>query len=220
MHDDDDDDDGDNCYEPPLSLFLSLFLSFSIYDSILTSFPSPSSFSPYPPATLGIPWFWSDWGQMTKCSLLSPSPLYQSFSLFLRRRWLEAHGRPSLPDPDSVAGPSVVHVVIECRSINHSKSSLKHSTGRHIRNLRAVIDAVERKIPNIKVTAQDFAQLNMSAQVALSHSAGVFVSMHGAGTTHIFHSAVGKPNCCALLELFPDESIEFMHAQGYGNLAR
>ena len=57
-------------------------------------------------------------------------------------------------------------------------------------------------------------------QVALSHSASVFVSMHGAGTTHIFHMAVGSPNCCALVELFPDATIEFQSAQGYGNLAR
>jgi hypothetical protein len=56
--------------------------------------------------------------------------------------------------------------------------------------------------------------------VALSHSAGVVVSMHGAGTTHIFHAALGQPNCCALVELFPDTSIELHAAQGYGNLAR
>ena len=44
--------------------------------------------------------------------------------------------------------------------------------------------------------------------------------MHGAGTTHIFHSAIGQPNCCALIELFPDPTIELHTAQGYGNLAR
>jgi hypothetical protein len=57
-------------------------------------------------------------------------------------------------------------------------------------------------------------------QVALSHSAGVFISMHGAGTTHIFHAALGQPNCCALVELFPDTTVELHAAQGYGNLAR
>jgi hypothetical protein len=44
--------------------------------------------------------------------------------------------------------------------------------------------------------------------------------MHGAGTTHIFHAALGQPNCCALVELFPDTNTELHAAQGYGNLAR
>jgi hypothetical protein len=44
--------------------------------------------------------------------------------------------------------------------------------------------------------------------------------MHGAGTTHIFHAALGQPNCCALVELFPDTTVELHAAQGYGNLAR
>jgi len=70
------------------------------------------------------------------------------------------------------------------------------------------------------VTAQDFAKLPFEKQVALSHTAGVFVSMHGAGTTHIFHQALGRPNCCALVELQPDHSIGFQDAHGYGNLAR
>jgi hypothetical protein len=46
------------------------------------------------------------------------------------------------------------------------------------------------------------------------------MSMHGAGTTHIFHAAIGSPNCCALVELFPDTSVDFYTAQGYGNIAR
>ena len=44
----------------------------------------------------------------------------------------------------------------------------------------------------VTVTAQDFAKLSFAEQVRLSHSASVFLSMHGAGTTHIFHMAVGQ----------------------------
>ena len=44
--------------------------------------------------------------------------------------------------------------------------------------------------------------------------------MHGAGTTHIFHSAIGEDNCCALIELQPDHSIGFQSAWGYANIAR
>lgn len=66
---------------------------------------------------------------------------------------------------------------------------------------------------SVTVTAQDFAQLSFSEQVRLAHSASILLSMHGAGTTHIFHSAVGSPQCCALIELFPDHTIEFFTAQ-------
>jgi hypothetical protein len=56
-------------------------------------------------------------------------------------------------------------------------------------------------LSNVRITAQDFTAPSLREQVALSHSAGVFVfvfaSMHGAGTIHIFHSALGSPDCCA-----------------------
>jgi len=55
--------------------------------------------------------------------------------------------------------------------------------------------------------------------MALAHSAGVLISMHGAGTTHLFHMAIGTPNCCALIELQPD-NFEYRTAAGFGNLAR
>jgi hypothetical protein len=168
-------------------------------------------FMPYP----GIPWFWNDWGTVSECSTVSASPLYQSFNLFFRNRWKSQYGENSLADPDS---GDIVHIVIEVRSINKQKRN-NHSVARHISNLRELIDALQ-SIKNVRVTAQDFAMIPFSEQVSLSHSAGIFISMHGAGTTHIFHSALGKPNCCALIELQPDHSIGFQTAQGYGNIAR
>jgi Glycosyltransferase 61 len=111
-----------------------------------------------------------------------------------------------------------VHVVIELRAIDPKKKSIL-SQGRHISNVEDLRNAL-RQVKGIRVTVQDFAKLKFPEQVALSHSAGVFVSMHGAGTTHIFHSALGAPNCCALVELQPDHSLNFQSAQGYANLAR
>jgi hypothetical protein len=123
-------------------------------------------------------------------------------------------GEDSLTFPDT----DKVHIVIEVRKINKSKTN-NHSSARYIRNLKALMHVLE-SIPNVRVTAQNFAEIPFAQQVQLSHSAGVFMSMHGAGTTHIFHAAIGSPNCCALIELFPDSTIEFVHAFGYGNLAR
>ena len=65
----------------------------------------------------------------------------------------------------------------------------------------------------VTITAQDFAVLSFQEQVRLSHSASVLLSMHGAGTTHIFHMALGQVSCCALVEMFPDSTIEFQSAQ-------
>lgn len=169
----------------------------------------------YFPPSPGVPWFWNDWGALNECAAKAASPLYQSFNLFLRARWAEQYGPEALPAPDT----DRVHVVVEVRAINQRKTN-NHSSARHIKNLEQLVRALSA-IPGVRVTAQDFAQLSFSEQVKLSHSAGVFVSMHGAGTTHIFHSAVGAPNCCALVELQPDHSINaFFTAQGYQNLAR
>jgi hypothetical protein len=178
----------------------------------------------------GIPWFWNNWGRVDECSVVSQSPLYQSFNVFLRQRIIDnsiaamhsSNGgslstlaiEEILPNPPT----DKIHIVIEVRKIN-SKKQNNHSSARYIANLQELIAAFS-SIPNVKVTAQDFAQLSFMEQIKLAHSASILVSMHGAGTTHIFHMALGQKNCCGLLELFPDTTVELHAAQGYGNLAR
>ena len=120
----------------------------------------------------------------------------------------------SLPLPDS----DRVHVVVEIRPIDGRKTD-EHSSARHVENIIELIAALDN-IPGVRVTAQDFTRMSFERQVSLSHSAGVYVSMHGAGTAHIFHSALGAPNCCALVELQPEERLGYKETVGYGNLAR
>ena len=43
--------------------------------------------------------------------------------------------------------------------------------------------------------------------------------MHGAGMAHLFNTAVGEPNCCGLVELFPERSMGFGHITGNANMA-
>jgi len=160
----------------------------------------------------GVPWFWNEWARRDECSLRAASPLYQSFNLLLRQQLLDHH--IALPSPSS----EEVHIVIEVRTINPAKRN-NHASARYIRNLPQVL-AQLRTIPNVRVTAQNFAKLDFLAQIRLAHSAHVLISAHGAGTTHIFHMAIGTPRCCALLELFPDQSVDLYTAEGYGNLAR
>jgi hypothetical protein len=176
----------------------------------------------------GVPWFWNDWGRINECSMVAASPLYQSFNLFLRQHIMDHYGSGSSSSGSSsgssglqsLSNPpeDVIHIVIEVRKINPAKRAAT-ATGRFIRNLSMLINTLQQ-IPNVKVTAQDFAQLSFIDQIKLAHTASIFVSMHGAGTTHIFHMAIGQKHCCGLIELFPDKSIDLYTAQGYGNLAR
>jgi hypothetical protein len=161
-------------------------------------------------------WCWNTWYTPVPCAQHAPSPLYQSFNLFLRQQWARRFGPAALPLPD--AGGRV-HVVLEVRSVDPNKTN-EHSRARRIANLQDLRNALVA-LPDVRVTAQDFAALPFPQQVALAHSAGVFVSMHGAGTAHgIFHAALGAPNCCALVELQPDHSLGYDKTFGYANLAR
>ena len=183
----------------------------------------------------GVPWFWNDWGIINKCSLQAASPLYQSFNLFLRQNWLNKYGKNSLTYIPSATDSSTsttittnstnsenneneIHLVIEVRNINKMKTN-NQSSARFIKNLSELIASLSN-IPNLKITAQDFSKLKFEQQVQLSNSAQILMSMHGAGTTHIFHMPIGTKKCCSLIELFPDQTIEFYQAYGYGNLAR
>jgi hypothetical protein len=119
----------------------------------------------------GFPWFWNDWSRENECSHVGPSPLYQSFSLNLRKRWEQKYGVESLPRPPT----DKVHVVLEVRVLSKKKAQ---SAGRIISNLRELVREIE-KIPNVMLTVQEFAKIPFKKQVALAHSAGVLISMHG-----------------------------------------
>jgi hypothetical protein len=87
--------------------------------------------------------------------------------------------------------------------------------------MKQLAASIEAHIPNIKLTIKDFARISFSEQVSLTHSAGVFVGMHGAGATHIYHMALGQRHCCAMVELQPDraQGEKIYHAPAYKNFA-
>lgn len=159
----------------------------------------------------GVPWFWNDWGVINNCANLTSSPLYQSFNIFLRKRWLNYYGKNSLPLPDT----KKIHIVIENRIDNKYHPE---GNSRLIANINELYVKISR-LPNVKITVQNFGNISFQQQVELAHSASILISMHGAGTTHIFHSAIGETNCCALIELRPFHH-DFINAEGYQNLAR
>lgn len=105
-----------------------------------------------------VAWFWNDWGQVSECTLIASSPLYQSFNAFLLSRWQMKYGRFDPP-----ADPSIVHVVIEVRSIDAAKQD-GNSVARHISNVEDLVRALRRS-KGVQVTAQDFAKLLFRDQV-------------------------------------------------------
>jgi hypothetical protein len=161
----------------------------------------------------GVPWLWNDGSRTNECSMQAASPLYQSFSYYVRKsviKGLNIVGGLNPPPSDHV------HIVLEVRKVLRGKKA--GTTSRLITNLDEIIASL-RNIPNVMVTAMDFASLPLVEQIKLAHSASVLVGMHGAGNVHMIHMAVGHKNCCGFLEMFPG-SGEFSHLQMYQNLAR
>ena len=48
----------------------------------------------------------------------------------------------------------------------------------------------------------------------------LILGMHGAGIPQIFHAAIGEPNCCSVIELFPESNQGFSNIYGFGNIAK
>ena len=132
---------------------------------------------------------------------------------------------PLSPPPAALSPESPLHILVLVRP----KTGKAGGNARVLSNIQELLDAIYNmknvagsngNIPPLKVTVQDMGHLPFDKQVALAHSASIFIGMHGAGIPHIFNAAIGEPNCCSLIELFPDPSIGFSHIQGFGNIAR
>ena len=166
----------------------------------------------------GYPWVWLDYNKDNECSLKAPSPLYQSFLLHIRQRWLYKFGKSSVLVPPT----NHAHIVILLRSSDYDKKGVA-SSSRHILNSKELVKAI-KELPNVRVTAVDMSTLSFLEQYKLASSASVFVGMHGAQNFNIFHASVGHPNCCAFLEIFPiddvSKKLSFHDIKGYGNIAR
>ena len=133
------------------------------------------------------------------------------FRQFILRRWNDRI-------PLSAPARDVTTVLIDRRRLDRGKKE-ESNLARFIRNMPE-LEAALKATPGLEIIIQDFSLLSFQEQVALVHRSSVLLSMHGAGTTHIFHMAVGESNCCALIELQPQGSFGFNKTQGFGNLAR
>lgn len=168
----------------------------------------------YLPHFPGVAWYWFGWGGVPaiECTLKGPSPIFQSFNYFLLNRWKEYNGMNSLKPPSK----ETIKIVLEVRPFNPNKPGLL-SSSRVIKNLEEVINTL-KSIQGVTIVSQNFVEIPFEDQVALVHSSSIYISMHGAGTVHMTHMAIGSTNCCALLELQPDTSFGFVAANG--NYAR
>jgi len=88
------------------------------------------------------------------------SPLYQSFNVFLRHRWVDARGLDAVAAPDR----DRVHIVVGARAVESNKN--KESTARFVKNMDALMAALGQ-IRGVRVTVQDFAKIDFAAQVGV-----------------------------------------------------
>jgi hypothetical protein len=164
-------------------------------------------FQPFP----GVPFIWQDWTSDSKCSFVGPSPIYQSFSLDVLTNFQKFFGK------DAFQPPSIdkVHIVIENRK---AKDRSLLAVGRVINNAAELINALA-SIPGVTTELVSLGSMPFKRQIATVHSASILIAMHGAGAMQIVHMALGKPNCCGFVEIFP-KLESFVTIRGGGNMAR
>ena len=167
-------------------------------------------FRPFP----GIGWLWRDLSVASRCSYMGPSSLFQSFSLYIRRAWLQKFGKESVSQP-SVDTLTIVFL------LRGAKKSKKGSAERVIANEEEVARAL-KSIPNTNLIMFNGMKISFLEQYKAVSSASVIVSMHGAGLAHVFHASIGHPGCCAVIELFPKETNKqsYVGIKGTGNWVR
>ena len=168
----------------------------------------------YLPVYPSMSFYWFGWGWKPPifCSLTGPSPIFQSFNYFLRQKWGQVYGHDSLKFPTT----DDITILLEVRPYNPNKSGTA-SICRVFQNPNEIFQTLN-SIPGVKVIRHNLAEVPFKRQVEIVHSAGIYISMHGAGTAQISNMALGSPNCCALIELSPDPSYQFTNANG--NFAR
>jgi hypothetical protein len=168
-------------------------------------------FQPVP----GIAYVWQDWFVESPCSLVGPSPIFQSFHFDIMRSYLHRHGADSLRAPQLTLGK--LPVILQVRNVKKGSSS---STARIIANAKDFINDVNSKL-SVNVTAVAYETMDFETQISVTHAASILIGMHGAGMIHMMHMALGRPNCCALIEIFPqNRKLGFNEIQGHGNIAR
>ena len=123
-----------------------------------------------------VPWIWNGWRYQSGCSLILPSSLYQSFNFFIRDKWeLNSHSvNEKYEMINHINGdPSGrIHLVISVRKANMVKevdANIK-SLGRVVVNMNSLVEFLYLSIPNLRITVQDFSDINYSRQVELIKS--------------------------------------------------
>lgn len=177
----------------------------------LSSFPSGSKicmkrlvFMPRPV----VLYTWDGWWQDMPCSFAGPSSLYQRWNLQMRQGYgLLQQNRTAL------ASPKVEILLLERKA----RGGSSQQASRLMKNFAQVRQALS-SLPGVHVTALDISTLPFPQQVAKLASSHLLVGMHGAGIASAMHMTIGMPNCCGVIEIFPQG--EFMPIRGYGNMAR
>ena len=123
-----------------------------------------------------VPWVWNGWRLQSECSMILPSSLYQSFNFFIRDKWetrlQTANEKDGELTSDSKSLADTIHLVISVRKASMVKeldANIK-SLVRVIANLNSLVESLHFSIPNLKITIQDFSEIDYTTQVNLIKS--------------------------------------------------
>ena len=121
------------------------------------------------------PWVWDGWRHQSECSLLLPSSLYQSYNFFIRDKWETNSRAISGKSQTSAIYKSLsdtLHLVISIRKSSSEKEidANVNSLVRVIANINSLVESIHSNIPNLKITLQDFSDIDYVQQVNLIKS--------------------------------------------------
>jgi hypothetical protein len=159
---------------------------------------------------------WDGWWQDMKCSYVGPSSLFQRWNLQIRNSYglLVNNNRPMDRTNES---PSKLRVLLIVRKAKKDGGADPKYVSRVFSNEVEIKSALQT-LPNIELLSVDLETLTFEAQVKLIGEVGLVIGMHGAGITHTMHMAIGTPNCCGVIEIFPPGEFVNIKVHYYYNV--
>ena len=164
------------------------------------------------------------------CSMVGPSSLFQRWNLQVRSLYQlvarsdnKVISKNSPPiGRDTAESVITIRVLLIVRRADASRGDKYVS--RVFKNEDEMIPSISKHTysfagsAQLELISQDLSALSFEDQIRLISSVHIVVGMHGAGIASTMHMAIGTPNCCGVVEIFPQG--EFMPIRGYGNMAR
>ena len=185
----------------------------------------------------GLSFVWENWAAQDSCAISNlkknqPSGIYQTLNLRIRNSITNNQNKDNNNNNNDIkklAMPSTEHIQVLLIT-RKSKDNSMNAKARVFIDVESMVKQLRefewnghdgnnnKDNKKIKVITQDFGKISFEDQIRLIHSSHIIMGVHGAAMAHGVHMAIGAPNCCAMIELFPPK--RFAEIWGYGNIVR